>query len=73
MAGAIILRLEPSFSELLCKLDGYKAHMVVAKMDLNIFSSKHNNNTTEFYFYVLYHLLNGRLTDIECEYQLYLS
>ncbi len=65
--------IRAKFFELLRNLEGYKAHIVVAKKDLNIFNRKHNNNPTEFYFDVLHHLLNGRLFDIECEYQLYLS
>lgn len=65
--------IRAKFFELLRKLEGYKAHIVVAKKDLNIFNRKHNNNPSEFYFDVLHHLLNGRLPDPQCEYQLYLS
>jgi hypothetical protein len=65
--------IRAKFFELLRKLEGYKAHIAVAKKDLNIFNRKHNNNPSEFYFDVLHHLLNGRLHSAECEYQLYLS
>lgn len=65
--------IRAKFFELLRKLEGYKAHIAVAKKDLNIFNRKHNNNPSEFYFDVLHHLLNGRLLDPQCEYQLYLS
>lgn len=65
--------IRAKFFELLRNLDGYKAHVVVAKKDLNIFNRKHNNNPTEFYFDVLHHLLNGRLHNTECRYMLYLS
>lgn len=61
------------FFELLRNLDGFKAHIVIAKKELNIFNRKHNNNPTEFYFDVLHHLLNGRLVDSNCSYNLYLS
>ncbi len=54
-------------------LEGFKAHIVIAKKDLNIFTHKHNNNPTEFYFDVLHHLLNGRLNSADCRYHLYLS
>ena len=65
--------IRAKFFELLRKLDGFGAHIVIAKKDLNIFNRKHNNNPTEFYFDVLHHLLNGRLQDIRCSYNLYLS
>jgi Protein of unknown function (DUF3800) len=61
------------FFELLRKLEGFKAHIVIAKKDLNIFNRKHNNNPTEFYFDVLHHLLNGKLNDSGKYYNLYLS
>ncbi len=65
--------IRAKFFELLRNLDGYKAHIVVAKKDLNIFNRKHNNNPTEFYFDVLHHLLNGRLNNPSRHYNLYLS
>ena len=65
--------IRAKFFELLRNLEGYKAHIVIAKKDLNIFTRKHNNNPTEFYFDVLHHLLNGRLNDAGRHYNLYLS
>lgn len=65
--------IRAKFFELLRSIDGFKAHIVVAKKELNIFNRKHNNNPTEFYFDVLHHLLNGRLVDASCSYNLYLS
>jgi hypothetical protein len=65
--------IRAKFFELLRSLDGYKAHIAVAKKDLNIFNRKHNNNPAEFYFDVLHHLLHGKLTDKNCSYNLYLS
>jgi len=61
------------FFELLRRLDGFTAHIVIAKKDLNIFTKKHNNNPTEFYFDVLHHLLNGKFMQTNCQYNLYLS
>jgi hypothetical protein len=61
------------FFELLRSLNGYKAHIVVAKKELTIFNRKHNNNPTEFYFDVLHHLLNGRIKNDDCKYNLYLA
>jgi hypothetical protein len=40
---------------------------------LSIFNKKHNNSPTEFYFDVLHHLLQGRLTSGSEFYNLYLS
>lgn len=54
-------------------LPGFKAHIVIAKKNLNIFNRKHNNNPTEFYFDVLHHLLKEVLIDNTKEYNLYLS
>jgi Protein of unknown function (DUF3800) len=61
------------FIELLRSLDEYKAHIVIAKKDLNIFIRKHNNNATEFYFDVLHHLLNGKIHSEEYQHMLYLA
>jgi hypothetical protein len=55
------------FFELLRQLDGYLAHIVLAKKDLTIFNKKHNNNPTEFYFDVLHHLLNGKFLETDCQ------
>jgi hypothetical protein len=65
--------IRAKFFELLRKMDGFKAHIVIAKKSLDIFNRKHNNNPTEFYFDVLHHLLNGRLKDCNRFYNLYLS
>ena len=65
--------IRAKFFELLRNVDGFKAHIVIAKKKLSIFTRKHNCNPTEFYFDVLHHLLNGRLADMNCSYNLYLS
>lgn len=65
--------IRAKFFELLRNLHGYKTHIVIAKKDLNIFNRKHNNNPKEFYFDVLHHLLNGKLNNVGCSYNLYLS
>lgn len=65
--------IRAKFFELLRNLSGYKTHIVVAKKDLTIFNRKHNNNPTEFYFDVLHHLLNGRIKNDDCQYNLYLA
>ncbi|MEI9920362.1 MAG: DUF3800 domain-containing protein [Bacteroidota bacterium] len=65
--------IRAKFFELLRRLEGFKAHIVTARKDILIFNRKHNNNPTEFYFDVLYHLLNGRLNDPEYQYMIYLS
>lgn len=65
--------IRAKFFELLRNLDGFNAHIVIAKKELSIFNRKHNNSPTEFYFDVLHHLLNGRLVNTDCSYNLYLS
>lgn len=65
--------IRAKFFEMLRNLDGYKAPIVVARKDLSIFNRKHNNNPTEFYFEVLHHLLHGKLSNTETQYNLYLS
>ncbi|QEC53577.1 hypothetical protein EDD80_12013 [Anseongella ginsenosidimutans] len=65
--------IRAKFFELLRSLDGFKAHLVIAKKELTIFNRKYNNNSTEFYFDVLHHLLNGKLNSMHCHHWLYLS
>jgi hypothetical protein len=65
--------IRAKFFEMLRKLPGFKAHVVIAKKQLSIFNKKHNNNPTEFYFDVLHHLMRGRLTSNAVFYKLYLS
>jgi hypothetical protein len=65
--------IRAKFFEMLRELPGFKAHIVIAKKNLNIFNRKHNNNPTEFYFDVLHHLLKEVLTDNTKDYNLYLS
>ncbi|WP_315816742.1 hypothetical protein [Paraflavitalea speifideaquila] len=65
--------IRAKFFELIRNLKGYKAHIVIAKKDLDVFNRKHNNNPTEFYFDVLHHLLNGKLNDCKTFYNIYLS
>lgn len=65
--------IRSKFFELLRNLEGYKAHIVIAKKDPNIFAGKHNSKPTEFYFDVLHHLLNGRMSTVGCKHMLYLS
>jgi hypothetical protein len=65
--------IRAKFFELLRNLEGYEAHVIIAKKNIDIFNRKHNNNPTEFYFDVLHHLLNGRLNNNIHHYNLYLS
>jgi hypothetical protein len=65
--------IRAKFFELLRELESYKAHIVIARKDLEIFNKKHNNNPTEFYLDVLHHLLKDNLTDKSKKYALYLS
>ena len=65
--------IRAKFFELLRDLEGFKAHLVIARKELPIFNRKHNNNPTEFYFDVLHHLLNGKLNSQDRHHCLYLS
>jgi len=65
--------IRAKFFEMIRNLSGFKAHVVIAKKQLSIFNRKHNNNPTEFYFDVLHHLMQGRLTSDATFYKLFLS
>ena len=61
------------FFEVIRSLNCIKAHVVIGKKDLNIFNQKHNNNPTEFYFDLMYHLISNKLNSECLDYNLYLS
>ena len=46
---------------------------MIGRKRLDLFRKKHNNNETEFYFDLLYHLLKDRLNNEEIKYQILLS
>jgi hypothetical protein len=47
-------------------------HAVIGRKDLQIFNRKHNNNPSEFYFDLVSHLLQGKLSP-ENQYSIYLA
>ncbi|GAB4044748.1 hypothetical protein [Spirosoma litoris] len=47
-------------------------HAVIARKDLEIFNHKHNNNPSEFYFDLVHHLLQNRLTE-DTAHKIYLA
>jgi hypothetical protein len=61
------------FFEKLRDTDNYETFVVIGRKELEIFNNKHNNNPSEFYFDVLHHLLKGKISDDDIEYELYLS
>ncbi len=66
--------IRAKFFELIRGLDGFKAHVVIARKNIEIFNRKHNNNSTEFYFDVLHHLLDAVFKNkVNNNYMIYLS
>lgn len=61
------------FFELLRSLEGYKVYLVICRKDLEIFNKRHNNNSSEFYFDALHHLLKNRIFKRKEFYSIYLS
>jgi len=65
--------IRAKFFELIRRLNGYKAHVVIAKKDFSVFKDRYNSDPIEFYFDVLHHLLDGKLQHGDSSYKLYLS
>ncbi|MCU0468431.1 MAG: DUF3800 domain-containing protein [Arcicella sp.] len=59
--------------EFLRKLDGFKTFIVLGRKRLSTFQNKHNNNESEFYFDLVYHLLKDRMNDEGYFYQIILA
>ena len=67
------LEVQVKFIEFLRQLEGFKFYCVIGRKKLKTFSTKHNNNETEFYFDIVHHLLKGRLNKEDMYYQVYLA
>lgn len=65
--------IRSKFFEHIRSLEGYKAHIIIGRKDIDIFSSKHNSKPQEFYFDLLYHLLSKKLTKSVSDYHIYLA
>ena len=61
------------FFEFLRNLKGYETYIVIGRKKLELFTKKHNSNPTEFYFNLLYHLLNNQVNKSNEFYQIYLA
>lgn len=61
------------FVEFLRKLDSFKTFVVIGRKRLSTFQNKHNNNESEFYFDMVYHLLKDRINDDGYFYQIILA
>jgi len=61
------------FVELIRRLEGFKTFAVIGRKRLSTFQHKHNNNESEFYFDMVYHLLKDRLNDDSFFYQIILA
>lgn len=61
------------FFEFLRNLEGFKTYIVIGRKRLNTFQNKHNNNESEFYFDLVYHLMKDRLKYEDTYYQIFLS
>lgn len=66
------LEISVKFIEFLRMLEGFKFFCVIGRKRLGVFHNKHNQNETEFYFDVVYHLLKDRLKGDDLN-QIYLS
>lgn len=66
------IEIQLKFIDFLRNLEGFKFYCVIGRKRLDVFNKKHNNNETEFYFDVIYHLLKDRLND-DGGFQIYLS
>lgn len=67
------IEIQVKFIDFLRRLEGFKFYCVIGRKRLDVFSSKHNNNETEFYFDIVKHLLKDRLNDHEEFFQVYLA
>lgn len=65
--------IRTKFFDNLRYLDGYETHIIIGRKKLDIFTDKHNSNSSEFYFDLIHHLLKGKLDDHENEYELFLA
>lgn len=61
------------FFEFIRKLEGFKAFFVIGRKRLSTFQNKHNNNESEFYFDLVYHLLKDRLNKEDERYHIFLA
>lgn len=61
------------FFEMLRNLEGFRMYVVICRKELGIFNKRHNNNSSEFYFDVLHHLLKNRIFKESDIYNLYLA
>ncbi|GAB3988942.1 hypothetical protein GCM10028807_12700 [Spirosoma daeguense] len=60
------------FFKLIRSYDDLRFHAVIGRKDLDIFNRKHNNNSVEFYFDLVAHLLQEKLQE-ETEQNIYLA
>lgn len=61
------------FFEFIRNLEGFKAFCVIGRKRLSTFKNKHNNNESEFYFDLVYHLLKDRMNNEDAHYQIFLA
>jgi len=61
------------FFEFLRNLEGFRTYIVIGRKRLSTFQNKHNNNESEFYFDLVYHLIKDRLKYEDKYYQIFLS
>jgi len=59
--------------EFIRQLEGFEFHAVIGRKIPEVFFSKHNGNATEFYFDLLYKLLELDALEVDHKYRLYLS
>ena len=62
------LEVRVKFADFLRRLEGFEFYCIIGRKRLDIFHKKHNRNETEFYFDLVYHLIQNRL---DCEDEFY--
>ena len=67
------LEIRSKFIELLRTMDDFESYHVIGRKKLSTFQNKHNSNENEFYFDLVFHLLQDRLSDEKFFYHIFLS
>ena len=67
------VEVQVKFAEFLRKLEGFEFYCIIGRKRLDIFHKKHNRSETEFYFDLVYHLIQDQLDSEDCFYQVLLA
>ena len=67
------LEVQIKFLDFLRNLKGFEFHAIIARKRLDVFHKKHNDNESEFYFDLVYHLLKNQEYSKDSFHQIILS